>query len=200
MGGVALVKLPREEEPQISVPMVDVLVTANGYKAQDAAELITKPLEDILKGVNGVEHVYSLHPGRFRRRDRAILCRHRRGRGADPHPREDPQQHRRPAEGHPDAADHRARRQRCGDPDADAGAEAAGRGALGRQRALPGGAGTAARAGQGRQCRAHLHRRRQPEPDPRRARPGTIGALRHHAKPARRQAGKRQPLLSGRRV
>ena len=51
--------LPREEEPQISVPMVDILVTANGYKAGDAVELITKPLEDILKGINGVEHVYS---------------------------------------------------------------------------------------------------------------------------------------------
>ena len=59
LGAIALVALPREEEPQISVPMVDVLVTANGYKAADAIELITKPLEDILKGTNGVEHVYS---------------------------------------------------------------------------------------------------------------------------------------------
>ncbi len=59
VGGLALVKLPREEEPQISVPMVDILVTANGYKADDAIELITKPLEDIIKGINGVEHVYS---------------------------------------------------------------------------------------------------------------------------------------------
>jgi multidrug efflux pump subunit AcrB len=59
VGVLALVKLPREEEPQISVPMVDILVTANGYKARDAIELITKPLEDIVKGVDGVEHVYS---------------------------------------------------------------------------------------------------------------------------------------------
>ena len=59
VGGLALAKLPREEEPQISVPMVDILVTANGYKAGDAIELITKPLEDIVKGINGVEHVYS---------------------------------------------------------------------------------------------------------------------------------------------
>ncbi|HUZ72032.1 MAG TPA: efflux RND transporter permease subunit [Stellaceae bacterium] len=59
VGVVALVALPREEEPQISVPMVDILVTANGYKAADAVELITKPLEDIIKGINGVEHVYS---------------------------------------------------------------------------------------------------------------------------------------------
>ena len=59
VGGIALLQLPREEEPQISVPMVDILVTANGYKAGDAIELITKPLEDIVKGINGVEHVYS---------------------------------------------------------------------------------------------------------------------------------------------
>jgi multidrug efflux pump subunit AcrB len=59
VGGLALVALPREEEPQISVPMVDILVTANGYKAGDAIELITKPLEDLIKAINGVEHVYS---------------------------------------------------------------------------------------------------------------------------------------------
>ncbi|MFI5001994.1 MAG: efflux RND transporter permease subunit, partial [Reyranellales bacterium] len=59
VGALALLALPREEEPQISVPMVDILVAANGYKAGDAIELITKPLEDIVKGINGVEHVYS---------------------------------------------------------------------------------------------------------------------------------------------
>jgi multidrug efflux pump subunit AcrB len=58
-GALALMSLPREEEPQISVPMVDVMVTTNGYKAQDAVELVTRPLEDIVKGVDGVEHVYS---------------------------------------------------------------------------------------------------------------------------------------------
>ena len=59
VGSLALYSVPREEEPQISVPMVDILVSANGYKAGDAIELITKPLEDIIKGINGVEHVYS---------------------------------------------------------------------------------------------------------------------------------------------
>ena len=58
-GALALFSLPREEEPQISVPMVDIMVTTNGYKAQDAVELVTRPLEDIVKGVDGVEHVYS---------------------------------------------------------------------------------------------------------------------------------------------
>ena len=58
-GLVALLSIPREEEPQISVPMVDIFVQANGLKAPDAAELVTKPLEEIIKGINGVEHVYS---------------------------------------------------------------------------------------------------------------------------------------------
>ena len=51
--------LPREEEPQISVPMVDIQVRADGLKAQDAARLVTEPLETIVKAINGVEHVYS---------------------------------------------------------------------------------------------------------------------------------------------
>ncbi|MBB4264628.1 efflux RND transporter permease subunit [Roseospira visakhapatnamensis] len=59
VGLLALVSVPREEEPQISVPMVDILVTADGLRAVDAAELVTKPLEDIVKGIDDVEHVYS---------------------------------------------------------------------------------------------------------------------------------------------
>ncbi len=58
-GLIALAIIPREEEPQISVPMVDILVSADGLKAPDAAELVTKPLEAIVKGINGVDHVYS---------------------------------------------------------------------------------------------------------------------------------------------
>ncbi|AWK88671.1 efflux RND transporter permease subunit [Azospirillum thermophilum] len=59
VGIVALASLPREEEPQISVPMVDILVRADGLKADDAVELVTKPLEEIVKGIDGVEHTYS---------------------------------------------------------------------------------------------------------------------------------------------
>ncbi|MDE2073849.1 MAG: efflux RND transporter permease subunit, partial [Alphaproteobacteria bacterium] len=58
-GVIALATIPREEEPQISVPMVDIFVSANGLSAGDAAEQVTKPLEEIVKGINGVEHVYS---------------------------------------------------------------------------------------------------------------------------------------------
>jgi multidrug efflux pump subunit AcrB len=59
LGVIALIVLPREEEPQIKVPMVDIIVSANGFSAQDAVELVTKPLEDIVKGIDRVEHVYS---------------------------------------------------------------------------------------------------------------------------------------------
>lgn len=59
LGMVALVTLPREEEPQISVPMVDIHVRADGLKAEDAVKLVTEPLETLVKSINGVEHVYS---------------------------------------------------------------------------------------------------------------------------------------------
>ncbi len=59
VGALALFALPREEEPQISVPMVDIVVQVNGYRADEAVELVTRPLEDIVKAINGVEHVYS---------------------------------------------------------------------------------------------------------------------------------------------
>ncbi len=59
VGLLALFTIPREEEPQISVPMVDIRINADGLKAPDAVELVTKPLEAIIKGINGVEHVYS---------------------------------------------------------------------------------------------------------------------------------------------
>jgi multidrug efflux pump subunit AcrB len=59
MGIVALVTLPREEEPQISVPMVDIHLRADGLRAEDAVKLVTEPLETIVKSIPGVEHVYS---------------------------------------------------------------------------------------------------------------------------------------------
>jgi multidrug efflux pump subunit AcrB len=58
-GMVALISLPREEEPQISVPLVDIHVQAPGLRAEDGVKLVTEPMELIVKGINGVEHVYS---------------------------------------------------------------------------------------------------------------------------------------------
>ena len=59
-GSLALFVLPREEDPQITVPFVDIFVNAPGLKADDVVELVTKPFEDILKGIDNVDHVYSL--------------------------------------------------------------------------------------------------------------------------------------------
>jgi multidrug efflux pump subunit AcrB len=59
LGLIALLTLPREEEPQIAVPMVDIITPADGLKAEDAVKLVTEPLETIVKGINDVEHVYS---------------------------------------------------------------------------------------------------------------------------------------------
>ena len=59
VGLLALVSIPREEEPQISVPMVDIMVAASGLRAPDAVELVGKPLEAIVRSVAGVEHVYT---------------------------------------------------------------------------------------------------------------------------------------------
>ncbi|MFD3189741.1 efflux RND transporter permease subunit [Sedimentitalea sp. HM32M-2] len=59
VGLVALTSLPREEEPQISVPLVDIHIRADGLRAEDAVKLVTEPMETIVKAINGVEHVYS---------------------------------------------------------------------------------------------------------------------------------------------
>ncbi|MBA4162002.1 MAG: multidrug transporter AcrB [Novosphingobium sp.] len=59
VGLIATVTIPREEEPQISVPMVDIRVMVPGLSAPEAVELVAKPLETIVKSVDGVEHVYT---------------------------------------------------------------------------------------------------------------------------------------------
>jgi multidrug efflux pump subunit AcrB len=59
VGLMALMSIPREEEPQISVPMVDIMVAAPGLSAADATELAAKPLEAVVRSIDGVEHVYT---------------------------------------------------------------------------------------------------------------------------------------------
>ncbi len=59
VGAVALNFTPREEEPQIVVPMVDVLVQAPGLGARQMERQVTTPLEKLLSQIPGVEHVYS---------------------------------------------------------------------------------------------------------------------------------------------
>ncbi|MBI1763447.1 MAG: efflux RND transporter permease subunit [Acidobacteria bacterium] len=59
LGLGAVIMLPREEEPQIIVPMVDVFVRMPGASAKEVEERVTKPMEKLLWEVPGVEYIYS---------------------------------------------------------------------------------------------------------------------------------------------
>jgi len=60
LGVFAIVVTPREEEPQIVVPMIDVMVTYPGASAKEVEERVTKPMEKFLWEIKGVEYVYSI--------------------------------------------------------------------------------------------------------------------------------------------
>jgi multidrug efflux pump subunit AcrB len=59
LGTAAVVLLPREEEPQIKVPMVDVMVSMPGSTAKEIEERATRPMEKLLWELPGVEYIYS---------------------------------------------------------------------------------------------------------------------------------------------
>ena len=59
MGLAAVLLLPREEEPQIKVPMIDVMVTMPGFSAKEVEERATRPMEKLLWEIPGVEYIYS---------------------------------------------------------------------------------------------------------------------------------------------
>ncbi|HET6305018.1 MAG TPA: efflux RND transporter permease subunit, partial [Myxococcota bacterium] len=59
LGVAAVLLTPREEEPQIIVPMVDVLVPFPGASAREVESQLTTPLERRLWGIPGVEYLYS---------------------------------------------------------------------------------------------------------------------------------------------
>jgi len=64
LGGLSIVETPREEEPQIVVPMLDVSVAMPGASADEVAQRVSEPMERLLRDVSGVEYVYSIsHPG-----------------------------------------------------------------------------------------------------------------------------------------
>src|SRR4026207_2153274 len=59
LGLGAVLVLPREEEPQIIVPMIDVFVQMPGASAQEVEERVTKPMEKLIWEIPGVEYIYS---------------------------------------------------------------------------------------------------------------------------------------------
>jgi len=59
VGAAALWLTPKEEDPQIVVPMADVLISAPGLSAEQVENQVTEPLEKLLSQIDGVEYVYS---------------------------------------------------------------------------------------------------------------------------------------------
>ncbi|MCE5278909.1 MAG: efflux RND transporter permease subunit [Planctomycetaceae bacterium] len=68
IGLTALMVTPREEDPQIVVPMADVYVSFPGRSAAQVEQLVSTPLERMLYQIDGVEYVYSMS-----RQDQAII-------------------------------------------------------------------------------------------------------------------------------
>jgi multidrug efflux pump subunit AcrB len=64
LGLFAVMVTPREEEPQINVTMANVLIAYPGASAQDVANTVATPAEQVLSQIAGVDHVYSVsQPG-----------------------------------------------------------------------------------------------------------------------------------------
>ena len=64
VGAAALLITPREEDPQIVVPLADVMVMMPGSSAAEVEQLVSSRLEKLLYQIDGVEYVYSMsRPG-----------------------------------------------------------------------------------------------------------------------------------------
>jgi len=59
-GAAALILTPREEDPQIVVPVMDVLIEYPGASSEEVEKLVATPLEVLFKQLQGVEYVYSV--------------------------------------------------------------------------------------------------------------------------------------------
>ncbi len=59
LGLMAVYLTPKEEEPQISVPMIDIMTGAPGFSASEIERKVTEPIERAVWGLDGVEYVYS---------------------------------------------------------------------------------------------------------------------------------------------
>jgi multidrug efflux pump subunit AcrB len=60
LGIFAVAITPREEEPQIVVPMIDVMVAYPGASAREVENRVTWPMEKFLWEIKGVEYIYSI--------------------------------------------------------------------------------------------------------------------------------------------
>jgi multidrug efflux pump subunit AcrB len=60
VGLLAIAATPREEEPQISVPMIDVIAMLPGAEPEEVENRLTRPLERRMWEIPGVEYVYAM--------------------------------------------------------------------------------------------------------------------------------------------
>ncbi len=64
LGAFSILETPREEEPQIVVPMLDVFVEMPGASPEEISQRVSLPMERLLREVPGVEYIYSIsQPG-----------------------------------------------------------------------------------------------------------------------------------------
>jgi len=68
MGVAAILFTPREEDPQIVVPLADIYISAPGANPSEIEKLVATPLERLLWQIDGVEYVYSMS-----RQDMAVV-------------------------------------------------------------------------------------------------------------------------------
>ena len=65
VGLFAVLAIPREEDPQIQVPMLDVMTAMPGSSPAEVEQRVTNPIENLMHEISGVEYVYSISsPGR----------------------------------------------------------------------------------------------------------------------------------------
>ena len=60
VGVLGILATPREEEPQISVPMIDVLAAMPGASPKESEILLSRPIEQRMLELAGVDHVYTM--------------------------------------------------------------------------------------------------------------------------------------------
>ncbi len=59
LGAASLWKIPREEDPQIIVPMIDIFVPMPGASAKEVEDRVSTPVERLIRNIPGIEYVYS---------------------------------------------------------------------------------------------------------------------------------------------
>ena len=59
IGGYSTFLIPREEEPQIQVPMADIFIGYPGASPKDVETKVSAPIEKMISNIKGVEYVYS---------------------------------------------------------------------------------------------------------------------------------------------